>query len=52
MLVVTSSIKCAEEGCCRTLEFEVLNDILKGFNTVVVVAFKPLLNLIQHLVVD
>jgi hypothetical protein len=52
MLVVTSSIECAKEGSYRTLEFKVLNNIVKVFNAIVVVAFKPLLNLIQHLIIN
>lgn len=42
----TSSIECTEEGCCRTFEFEVLNNVTEVLNAVVVMASKPLLNLI------
>ena len=46
MLVETSSIECTKEGCCRTFEFKVFNDVVEGLNAVIIIAIEPLLNLI------
>ena len=46
MLVKTLSIKCAREGCYKTFEFKVFNNIIEGLNAIVVIANKLLLNLI------
>ena len=46
MLVETLPIECAKEGCYKTFEFKVFNDIFEGLNAAVVIAIELLLNLI------
>jgi len=46
MLIKTSSIKCIKEGYYKTFKFKVFNNIIKGLNTIIVIAIKLLLNLI------
>jgi len=46
MLVETLLFECAREGCCKTFEFKLFDNIIKGLNAIVIIANKLLLNLI------
>ena len=46
MLIEASSIECTKEGYYKIFEFKVFNNIIKGLNTIVIIAIKLLLNLV------